>query len=140
MLFNVVNSLHGKKSSTCCNVVMNRIEQCCAAHIVQGCQQWLTTLLHAIQPQQYCSTLLTTVNNMGSTTLFNPVELQAHDFLPCRTMWAAKYCSILFSSTWNKLLILAHFLLCTSCTRQKIMSLQFNRIEQCCAAHIVYSC
>ena len=25
-------------------------------------------------------------------------------------------------------------------TRQKIMSLQFNRIEQCCAAHIVYSC
>ena len=47
---------------------MNRIEQCCAAHIVQGCQQWLKTLLHAIQPQQYCSTLLTTVNNMGSTT------------------------------------------------------------------------
>ena len=25
-------------------------------------------------------------------------------------------------------------------TRQKIMSLQFNRIEQCCAAHIVHSC
>ena len=76
--------LHGKKSSTCCNVVMNRIEQCCAAHIVQGCQQWLTTLLHAIQPQQYCSMLLTTINNVGSTTLFNPVELQAHDFLPCK--------------------------------------------------------
>ena len=33
-------TVHGKKSSTCCNVVMNRIEQCCAAHIVQGCQQW----------------------------------------------------------------------------------------------------
>ena len=62
---------------------MNRIEQCCAAHIVQGCQQWLTTLLHAIQPQQYCSMLLTAINNVGSTTLFNPVELQAHDFLPC---------------------------------------------------------
>ena len=29
--------LHGKKSSTCCNVVKNKIEQCCAAHIVQGC-------------------------------------------------------------------------------------------------------
>ena len=29
-------------------------------------------------------------------------------------MWAAKYCSILFSSTWNKLFILAHFLLCTA--------------------------
>ena len=29
-------------------------------------------------------------------------------------MWAAKYCSILFSSTWNKLFILAHFLLCTN--------------------------
>ena len=65
---------------------MNRIEQCCAAHIVQGCQQWLTTLLHAIQPQQYCSMLLTTVNNVGSTTLFNPVELQAHDFLPCNIL------------------------------------------------------
>ena len=61
--------LHGKKSSTCCNVVMNRIEQCCAALIVQGCQQWRTTLLHAIQPQQYCSTLLTTVNNVSSTTI-----------------------------------------------------------------------
>ena len=57
-------------------VVMNRIEQCCAAHIVQGCQQWLTTLLYAIQLQQYCSTLLATVNNVGSTTLFNPVELE----------------------------------------------------------------
>ena len=42
-----------------------------------------TTLLHAIQPQQYCSMLLTAINNVGSTTLFNPVELQAHDFLPC---------------------------------------------------------
>ena len=79
--------LHGKKSSTCCNVVKNRIEQCCAAHIVQGCQQWLTTLLHAIQSQQYCSMLLTTVNNVGSTTLFNPVELQAHDFLPCSCVY-----------------------------------------------------
>ena len=27
--------------------------------------------------------LLTAINNVGSTTLFNPVELQAHDFLPC---------------------------------------------------------
>ena len=26
--------------------------------------------------------LLTAINNLGITTLFNPVELQAHDFLP----------------------------------------------------------
>ena len=26
------------------------------------------------------------------------------------------------------------------CTRPKIMSLQYNRIEQCCAAHVVHSC
>ena len=80
---NKTDKVHGKKSSTCCNIVMNRIQQCCAAHIVQVCQQWSTTLLHAIQPQQYCSMLLTAISNVGSTTLFNPVELQAHDFLPC---------------------------------------------------------
>ena len=38
--------------------------------------------------------LLTTVNNVGSTTLFNPVELQAHDFLPCRTHQPKKASSI----------------------------------------------
>ena len=27
-----------------------------------------------------------------------------------------------------------------SSARQKIMSLQFNRIEQCCTAHIIDSC
>ena len=80
---NKTDKVHGKKSSTCCNIVMNRIQQCCAAHIVQVCQQWSTTLLHAIQPQQYCSMLLTAISNVGSTTLFNPVQLQAHDFLPC---------------------------------------------------------
>ena len=26
----------------------NSIEQCCAAHIVQGCQQYCSTLLHLI--------------------------------------------------------------------------------------------
>ena len=68
--------VHGKKSSTRCNVV--EIKQCCAAHTVQGCQQHWTTLLHAIQPQQYCSMLLKTINNVGSKTLFNHVMLQAH--------------------------------------------------------------
>ena len=90
---------------------MNRIEQCCAAHIVQGCQQWLTTLLHAIQSQQYCSMLLTTVNNMGSTTLFNPVEMQAHDFLP---------------STQQKM--------------NNLLQVDENSIEQYFAAHIVLGC
>jgi hypothetical protein len=36
---------------------------CCAAHIVHSCQQYWTTLLHPIQAQQYCSILLTSVNN-----------------------------------------------------------------------------
>ena len=31
--------------------------------------------------------LLTAINNVGSTALFNPVELQAHDFLPCRRVF-----------------------------------------------------
>jgi hypothetical protein len=40
-------------------------------------------LLHPIQAQQYCSILLTTVKNVGSKTLFNPVEQRARRFLPC---------------------------------------------------------
>jgi hypothetical protein len=36
-----------------------------------------------IQAQQYCSILLTSVNNVGSKTLFSTVEQQARHFLPC---------------------------------------------------------
>jgi hypothetical protein len=36
-----------------------------------------------IQAQQYCSILLTSVNNVGRATLFNPVEQQAHNFYAC---------------------------------------------------------
>ena len=64
----------------------NRIEQCFAAHIVQCCQQHCSALLHPIQAQQYCSVLLTTMNNVGSKTLFNPVFInpeQVDHFLPC---------------------------------------------------------
>jgi hypothetical protein len=43
----------------------------CAAHIVYSCQQCCTILLHPIQAQQYCSILLTSVNNVGRTTLFH---------------------------------------------------------------------
>jgi hypothetical protein len=82
--------LHGKKRSGCCNIDENRIEQCFAAHIVHSCQQYWTVLLqdwtillHPIQAQQYCSILLTSVNNVGSKTLFNPVEQRARRFLPC---------------------------------------------------------
>ena len=66
---------------------------------------------HAIQPQQYCSMLLTTVNNVGSTTLFNPVELQAHDLLPC---------------TQQKM--------------NNLFQVDENSIEQYFAAHIVPGC
>jgi hypothetical protein len=31
-------------------------------------------LLHPIQAEQYCSILLTSVNNVGRTTLLNPVK------------------------------------------------------------------
>ena len=38
------SEIHGKKL----RVVENRIEQCCAAHIVQCCQQYCSALLHLI--------------------------------------------------------------------------------------------
>jgi hypothetical protein len=81
-----------RKRSGCCNTDENRIEQCFAAHIVHGCQQYWTILLHPIQAQQYCSIVLTSVNNVGGKTLFNPVEQlacaqtieqRARRFLPC---------------------------------------------------------
>ena len=56
------------------------IEQCCAAHIVHSCQQHCSALLYLIRTQQYCSLLLTTVNNVGSTTLLNPVTQWAESF------------------------------------------------------------
>jgi hypothetical protein len=37
---------------------------------VYSCQQCWTILSHPIQAQQYCSILLTSVNNVGRTTLF----------------------------------------------------------------------
>jgi hypothetical protein len=72
-----------KKRSGWCNIDENRTEQCFAAHIVHSCQQYWTILLHPIQAQQHCSTLLTSVNNVGSKTLFSPVEQGARRFLPC---------------------------------------------------------
>jgi hypothetical protein len=60
-----------------------RIEQRFAAHIVHSCQQYWTILLHPIQAKQYCSILLTSVNNVGSKTLFSPVEQRARRFFPC---------------------------------------------------------
>ena len=32
---------------------------------------------------QYCSILLTAVNNLDGTTLFNPLKQQAHNFYAC---------------------------------------------------------
>ena len=37
MLQWLTGGIHGKKSSTCCNVVKTKIEQCCAAHIERCC-------------------------------------------------------------------------------------------------------
>jgi hypothetical protein len=83
--------IHGKKRSGWCNTDENRIEQCFAAHIVHSCQQYWTIFLHPIQAQQHCSILLTSVNNVGSKTLFSPVEQWARRFLPCMYRYV-EYC------------------------------------------------
>ena len=46
---------HAKKSSTCCNIVENRIEQCCAVTVVSSIVQHFTP-------------------DLGSTILFNVVD------------------------------------------------------------------
>ena len=66
-----IKKLHDKKTN-CLRLAKNRIEQCFAAHIVQKCQQYSSTLLRLIQTGQCCSILLTTMNNADSKTLFNP--------------------------------------------------------------------
>ena len=62
------------------------IEQCFAANIVQGCQQYCSAMLHLIQAQQYCLILLIVQNSVASKIFFNPV-LTNHDqvvhFLLC---------------------------------------------------------
>ncbi len=63
--------------------------------MVQCCQQYCSALLHPIQAQQYCSILLTTMNNVGSTTLSNPVFIkpeQVDNFLPCIHAWKSLTC------------------------------------------------
>ena len=44
--------------------------------------QLVATLLHPTQRQQYCL-MLTAMNNMGSTAMFNPVILHAQNFWLC---------------------------------------------------------
>ena len=63
-------------------VVENRIEQCCAAHIVQCCQQYCSALLHLIAGYIQAQQL---VQNCWQQL----------------TIWAAQHCSILFSTTRN---------------------------------------
>jgi hypothetical protein len=48
--------------------------------VVNNIEQYCTILLHLIQAQQYCSILLTSMNNVGSKTLFNPVKQRAQRF------------------------------------------------------------
>ena len=72
------------------------------------CSQLSTILNNIVTPDSGSTILLTSVNNVGSKTLFNPVKQRARRFLPC--------------------------------TRLKMLSLLFNRIEQCFAAHVVHAC
>ena len=66
----------------------NSIEQCLAAHIVQDCQKYCSTLLHLIL---LLIILLTTLNNVGSKRLFNAVFIrpeQVVHFWLCATYQA----------------------------------------------------
>ena len=75
----------------------NSIEQCFAAHIVQGTILFniVTPDCRLIQAQQYRTILLTTYNNVGSTTLFNVVFIRPEQvvrFLLCiriASLWSA---------------------------------------------------
>jgi hypothetical protein len=58
------------------------------------CCPHCSQLLHPIQAQQYCSILLTSVNNVGSKTLFNPVKQRAQRFYACTLMIIAAYLSL----------------------------------------------
>jgi hypothetical protein len=75
--------------------------------IVHSCQQYWTILLHPIKAQQYCSILLTSVNNVGSKTLFNPVKQRAQRFYACKQRRFTNLIHMLvvkvsvFSSYWN---------------------------------------
>ena len=64
----------------------NSDEQCFAAHIVQCCQQYWTSCWAWIQPAIRCN------------------NVKQYCWQPW-TMWAAKHCSILFSSGQNRLFI-----------------------------------
>jgi hypothetical protein len=77
-----------------------RIEQCFAAHIVHSCQQYWTILLHPIQAQQHCSILLTSVNNVGSKTLFNrQFQLLVY---ACRGWWEVRFILPIMLKKFNK--------------------------------------
>ena len=73
-----------QQKTTCRNIDENRIEQCFAAH----CSQLSTILFSIVKPDSrptiYCSILLTTMKNVASKTLLNPVELQTPNFLLCK--------------------------------------------------------
>ena len=62
----------------------NSLKQCCAAHIVQCCQHYCSTLLHLIA---------------GQFRLNNAEQYCWQHW----TMWAAQHCSRLFSSTLNRM-------------------------------------
>ena len=48
------------------------------------CSQLSTILNNIVTPDAGSTILLTSVNNVGSKTLFNPIEQWARRFLPCR--------------------------------------------------------
>ena len=76
-------NVYTAKNSHLFKVVENRMQQCCAAHIVHSCQQYCSALLSLNQPAIRC----------------NNAEQYCWQLW---TIWAAQHCCILFSTTLNK--------------------------------------
>lgn len=65
------NLMHALIVYNSCMAKSSWQRQQCAANIVRSCQRYCSALLYLIQTQQYCSILLTTVDNVGSRSLFS---------------------------------------------------------------------
>ena len=92
----------------------NSIEQCCAAHIVQGFQQYWTSWWAWISLQSGVTMLNNIVDIIEQCGQQNTVQCCFHQVV--------------------------RFLLCTQQKTHNLFWPDENRIEQCCAAHIVQGC
>ena len=93
--FGILFSGYMAKNYHLFKVVENRMQQCCAAHIVHSCQQYCSALLSLNQPAIRCNNaertiLLMTMNNVGSTTLLHPVFNNLEQVIIFRLVYKTK--------------------------------------------------